>query len=309
MQDSLAILKALADTVRMRIVHAVLQAEISVAELVQVLGLPQSTVSRHLKPLRDTGLVDTRRDGTSIFYRRGTAFEDAVLARFIEEQIARLPSAVADRDLVRRVLEQRTRKSRDFFDRMAGRYGQLTEPGGGWPALATVMAAGFSGRDVLDLGAGEGDLSLLLARYASRVIAVDHSPEMLRWLNEKAAQAGFARCIETVQADLESLPLADGCVDAVFLSQSLHHVSRPELAIDEAVRVLRPDGLLMILDLIKHDQEWTREQWADQWLGFDPDELAQWLTRAGLKLKHTEKISGAAPDLAVLILVGTKVAA
>ena len=306
MADSLELLKALSDMARLRIVRSISQAELSVAELVSVLGLPQSTVSRHLKPLRDAGLVETRRNGTSIYYRRGEAFSDAVLARFVDDQVQKMPHASEDRASVRRVLDLRKRKSRDFFDRIAGSYGSLTEPGGGWPALAAGLAAGFWGREVADLGAGEGALTLLLARYAAKVTAVDASPQMLRHLEEKADNEGLAERVRVAEGDIESLPLPDACMDAAFLSQSLHHAARPEQAIAEAARILKQDGLLIVLDLVKHEQDWVREQWADQWLGFEEAEVEGWFMEAGLEGLHTERLSGSTPDLAVLTVVGRK---
>ena len=306
MTDSLIVLKALADPVRLRIVRAVSQAELSVAELVQVLGLPQSTVSRHLKPLRDSGLVGTRRNGTSVLYRRGAAFGDAVLQQFVDQQVEALPQAAEDRASVQRVLALRRRQSRAFFDRIAGSYGTLTEPGGGWPALASVLAAGFIDRVAADLGAGEGDLSLVLARYAACVHAVDGSPEMVRHLAARAEDAGLSGRLHAVEGDIEALPLEDACVDAAFLSQALHHAPRPARAVAEAARILKPGGLLLVLDLVKHGQEWVREQWADQWLGFDEQELTDWFTDAGLEPVHTERLTGSTPDLAVLTMVGRK---
>ena len=306
MTDSLQLMKALSDSVRLRIVRAVSQAELSVAELVSVLGVPQSTTSRHLKPLRDTGLVETRRNGTSIYYRRGPAFSDAVLARFVDEQLQRIQCATEDRASVRRVLDLRKQKSRDFFDRIAGSYSSLTEPGGGWPALAGALAAGFACREVADLGAGEGVLTLMLARYAARVTAVDTSPQMLRHLATRAEDAGVANRVRVAEGDLEALPLPDGCMDAAFLSQALHHAARPGQAVSEAARILKPGGLLILLDLAKHDQEWVREQWADQWLGFDEEEVSGWFRDAGLKELHVERLSGSMSDLAVLTVVGKK---
>lgn len=306
MADTLDLFKALSDVVRLRIIRALSSAELSVAELVSVLGLPQSTVSRHLKPLRDTSLVETRRDGTSIYYRLGTAFSDSGLAQFMDGRLDAVEGMTEDRASVRRVLDLRKKRSREFFDRIAGSYGTLTEPGGGWPALAAGLAAGFTGREVADLGSGEGVLSLLLARHAKRVTAVDMSPRMLRYLEEQAGKAGVADRIHAAEGDLEALPLPDESVDAAFLSQALHHAARPENALREAARILRKGGQLIILDLMRHEQEWVREQWADQWLGFDPDDLRAWMDQAGLAVEHIERWAGSTPDLAVLIAVGTK---
>ena len=300
------IFRALADDVRLRILHALLGAELSVAELVEILGLPQSTVSRHLKPLRDAGLVGTRRDGTSIYYRRGIAFEEGDLARGLQTQLRELPTAAKDAATVRRVLDQRRQKSREFFEKIAGRYGTLMQPGGGWEAMAAALAAGFAGKTVADLGAGEGQLTLLLARFAKSVTAVDQSKAMLREVSRRAKEECLSSKIKTAEGDLESLPLRDESVDAVFLSQALHHAAQPEKAISEAGRIVRKGGSVIVLDLARHGQEWAREQWADQWLGFEEDELRGWMRDAGLQDLLTQKLAGATPEISVVLAVGIK---
>jgi ArsR family transcriptional regulator len=277
-----------------------------VAELVGAMQLPQSTVSRHLKPLRDAGLLETRREGTSVYYRRGQVLADPALATLLESQWRNVPRAAEDRAAVKRALDQRRKRSRDFFDRVAGRYGALTQPGGSWAALASGLAVGFAGKEVADLGAGEGVLSLLLARYAKRVVSVDQSRKMLRLVREQAVEAGVADRVQPIEGDLEAIPLRKGSVDAAFLGQALHHAARPEAAVREAARILRPGGWLVVLDLAKHEHEWAREQWADQWLGFDEAEIRGWMTAAGLQVVAAERIPGANHDLAVVVLTGRK---
>ncbi len=304
--STLDIFRALADEVRLRVLHALFTAELSVAELVQVLELPQSTVSRHLKPLRDAGLVETRREGTSVYYRRGGVLDDPVMTGMLEGRLKALPTAIDDQAGIRRVLELRKKRSHDFFERIAGRYGSLTQPGGGWSALAAGLAAGFAGRTVADIGAGEGQLTLILARFAREVIAVDQSAAMLREVRGMAETAGVGPRVRTAEGDLEELPLEDGSVDAVFLSQALHHGSQPPRAIQECGRILRDGGQLIILDLVKHEQEWVREEWADQWLGFDEHELSGWFDLAGMETICMERLPGATPELGVLLAVGRK---
>lgn len=302
----LSIYKALGDECRLRILRAVSQAELSVAELVRILGLPQSTVSRHLKPLRESGLLETRRNGTSVFYHRGPVFVDPDLSQVIENSLLEIPGATEDKASVRLMLDQRISRNRDFFDDLAGRYGSLTEPGGGWSAIAAALAAGFHGMQVADLGSGEGALTLSLARFCDKVVAVDVSPRMLMTLREASEVAGLSDKVVTMEGDLEHLPIDDGEMDAVFISQALHHAALPEAAISEAARVLRPGGRLILLDLLSHDQEWVREQYADVWLGFDPAQLDLYFQQAGLKVEATARLPGATPDLPVLLMTATK---
>lgn len=304
--DTIEVFKALADDIRLRLVRALMAAELSVAELVSVLGIPQSSVSRHLKPLRDSGLVETRRDGTSIYYRRGPAISGTALEQVLAKELTRLPSARQDAGAVKKVLELRRERSRAFFEKIAGKYGELTQPGGGWPALAAGLAAGFAGQDVVDLGAGEGELALLLARFAGSVTAVDQSRAMLKEVKARAAAAGLGHVVRVCEGDLESLPLEDASADAVILSQALHHAAQPAQAVSEAGRILRIGGRLIILDLLKHDQDWVREQWADQWLGFEERELGLWMASAGLSEVRVERLPAAAEAFSVLLASAKK---
>ena len=304
--QTLDLFKALSDEIRLRILRVVSSSELSVAEMVSVLGLPQSTVSRHLKPLRDAELVEARRDGTSVYYRKGPAFDDGALAEFMASRLAELPFAAEDHASMRRVMEGRRERSRAFFDRIAGSYGTLTQPGGGWQALSAGLAAGFAGQRVADLGAGQGELTLMVAPFAREVIAVDQSRAMLDALQAGAAQAGLSERVSVAEGDLESLPLEASSVDAAFLSQALHHAAHPEGAIREAARILRPGGRLIVLDLVRHEEEWVREQWADLWLGFEPDDVAAWMRQAGLKPVHQGSLAGSTPELAVLLSVGAR---
>ncbi len=306
MSDILDIFKALADEGRLRILRSIDQAELSVAELVQALEMPQSTVSRHLKPMREAGLVESRRDGTSVYYNRGSLFRDAAFTQILNERLKEIPVAHRDAAAVERVLELRRNLSRKFFDEIAGRYGTLTEPGGGWQALAAGLAAGFAGKSVADLGCGEGHLVLLLARFSKQVIAFDQSEKMLNFVEEKAVEQGVDARIELRVGSWELLNIDDAELDAVFLSQALHHTSNPEEVIRAASAGLKRGGQLIILDLVRHEHEWTREQWADQWLGFDLLEIGEWLKNAGLDPVALDSLPGATPDLSVLMAIGVK---
>lgn len=306
MDNILDVFKALSDEARLRILRAVEIAELSVAEIVTALKMPQSSVSRHLKPLRDSGLLETRREGTSVYYRRGPVFQDASFSQLLGEKLTQLRGAGRDRTAVDKVLEQRRKESTKFFDKIAGRYGSLTQPGGGWRGLAAALAAGFSGDTVADIGCGEGDLTLLLARFAKRVTAIDLSAQMLRVVQERSAEAGVAGRVAVEKGDLEKLPLRADSTDAVFVSQVLHHAARPGQALREAARILKPGGQLILLDLARHEQEWVREEWADHWLGFEAKELKGWLQDAGLQVKIFQALEGPEPAFSVLMVVAEK---
>ena len=269
--------------------------------------MPQSTVSRHLKPLKQIGLLQSRREGTSVYYARGQLFNDPDFKPLLQNRLKDLPAAHSDAAKVDHVLDMRRRKRLRFFDQVAGQYESLSEPGGGWDALSTALAVGFSDQIVADLGCGEGALSLMLSRFAKKVTCIDQSQKMLNLVEERAKEIGTDGRLIFHEADLESFELNTSHYDAIFISQSLHHVSSPKEIIQRASAGLKTGGRIIILDLLKHDDhEWTREQWADQWLGFMPEELSEWLDQAGLEIIRVERLKGFVPDLSVLMAVGVK---
>ncbi|HPL28106.1 MAG TPA: metalloregulator ArsR/SmtB family transcription factor [Anaerolineae bacterium] len=290
----------MADETRLRIIRALLECPLTVGELTEVLDLPQSTVSRHLGVLRRGELVADRRDGTYIWYSLSEGLlHDEHLAAVVRAAVGRLAQAQADGERQAAVLEARRARTQGFFDALAGSYHNLAKPGGGAEGLAIAMAMALPPGTAIDLGAGEGDITLALARLGHRVIAVDAAPAMLRTLEARACAAGL-RNVEAQGGELEALPLATGLGDLVLLSQTLHHTRRPEVALREAARVARPGGRVVVLDLLRHEQEWVRERLGDLWLGFEPAALQAWLAAAGLGdvVVETVEVPGGLPLLA-----------
>lgn len=99
---------------------------------------------------------------------------------------------------------------------------------------------------VVDIGCGDGRLLRFLTREGARATGIEPSPVQLK--RARAAEpAGDERYLE---GRAEDLPLEDGTQDLAIFFNSLHHVPLPVigLAIKEAARVLRPDGLLFIME-------------------------------------------------------------
>jgi ubiquinone/menaquinone biosynthesis C-methylase UbiE len=104
----------------------------------------------------------------------------------------------------------------------------------------------------LDVGSGPGHLSFHLARRFERVAAVDPSATMLQTLREAAAHRDMPQ-IATHVARAEALPFADAAFDLVATRFSAHHWLDVPRALQEMRRVLRPDGRLLVLDLLGDD--------------------------------------------------------
>ncbi|WP_024345934.1 class I SAM-dependent methyltransferase [Lacrimispora indolis] len=135
------------------------------------------------------------------------------------------------------------------------------------------------GETAADIGAGTGFVTQELIGRGLHVLAVDQSQDMLDVLKQKFGSTGQITCI---QGDAYTLPIDDKSVTYVMANMFLHHVENPEQAILEMVRLLKPDGKLIIADLDHHTHEFLRTEQYDVWLGFDRADISEWLTNAKL---------------------------
>jgi ArsR family transcriptional regulator len=280
MPEFLKSFRVLSDEGRVRILRLLEREELSVAELQEILGMGQSRISMQLSQLKQGGFVEVRRAGQKSLYRLvvppGT---EGILAEVLQRSAAEIREAANDDAGLHLVLEHRKDKLRGYFDDLAGRFGRNYVPGRSWKALAEVLLRLLPPLVIADLGAGEGTLSLLLAQRADRVIAVDSSEKMVEYGTETAKRHGVEN-LEYRHGDLEELPLADEEADIALLHQSLHHALHPQKAVEEAWRILKPGGRIVILDLLQHGFEQAREFYADVWLGFSQVDLSQMLANA-----------------------------
>ncbi len=277
MPSMLKSLKLLTDPTRLRILLLLDAEALSVADLQELLGMGQSRISTQLSQLKAGGLVTDERSGKHNFYRSEMSRELCALAR---EAAHEVPEVEQDASALRHLQGKRRDKTRAYFDSLAGRFGKDYVPGRSWKGLAEALLKVNNQGVVADLGAGEGTLAQMLARQAEKVIAVDLSPKMVEFGRGLAQKHELAN-LEYRLGDIEDPPLEDGSVDLAFLSQALHHAGSPEHALQQAFRILKPGGKLVVLDLLQHGFEEARELYADVWLGFGEGELAAMLEKAG----------------------------
>jgi len=282
MTDTWDSLKVLSDPTRLRLLALLLKEELSVAELQEILGMGQSRISSQLALLRQAGFVSDRRDGKKAFYslRASLPARQLTLLRAACESVADLPESVEDRSSLDRTLHKRRQHSEQYFNLIAGKLGKNYCPGRSWEALGHLALRLVPAITVADLGAGEGLVSQLLARRAERVWCIDNSPKMVEVGTELARKNGLANLTYKL-GDIEQVPLPDKSVDLAILSQALHHASHPQNAVNEAHRILKPGGQLLVLDLKEHDYEKAHEQFGDLWLGFKESALHGFLKAAG----------------------------
>jgi ArsR family transcriptional regulator len=289
MPDTLRLLKSLADETRLRLTLVLHKNELSVNELVALLGVGQSRVSRHLKILAEAGLLHARRDGLRIFYSAAPAgpareFMDAVLPFALAGDAAR-----RDREMAARVMEERALKTRQFFNAIAEDWDELNrEILGGFNLPWAVSDAVPPGCGIaVDLGCGTGEVLALLRGKCREVIGVDGSPRMLEMARRRFGEDG--RNVSLRIGQIDHLPLRDAEADFACINLVLHHLARPGDAFPEIARVLKPGGLALIADFDRHQTESMRVVYGDCWLGFSLADLTGAMAGSGLEVTRIRR--------------------
>ena len=276
---NLGALRALADDTRLRLYNILSHQELNVNEIVRIMQMGQSRVSRHLKILTEAGLLTSRRDGLRVYYSANEAQEIEPLGSAVRTFIEREPSVKADLLRTQEVVRERSRRTRQFFDSIAGSWEDLKkEIYGEFDLNAEIMRHVNACGTAVDVGCGTGDLIDLLQNKADRVIGIDSSPGMLEQARHRFE--GQTRA-ELRLGEVEHLPLSDGEADLTVMNMVLHHLSQPEGAIREVGRTLKPGDPFLIAELEKHGLDSMRDAFGDRWLGFDRRDMQRWLKSAG----------------------------
>jgi ArsR family transcriptional regulator len=309
-----ALFRLLGDDARLRILRLLDAERLNVSELTGILGIAQSGVSRHLGLLKDAGLVDERRDAGFTYFRLAPGLQSGQngfgpVWPLLQSHFEASAATAEGRADAARLEEVRRVRKENFDDHGADGERRQVVPGRSWAAWARALGHLLPELEIADLGCGEGYLTIEASRFAKRVIAIDRSEAVL----EKARASAKRRRVTNVvwkRGEIEKLPLADASVDVALLSQSLHHAADPSRAIAEAVRIVRPGGRVLLLELRRHEEEWVRDRLGDTWLGFDDKDLKTLLEDAGLTgVKITVGARRARDPFTVLIASGVKTAA
>lgn len=308
----LQVFKALGDPTRLRLLAILAQGDFNVNELLEILRMGQSRISRHLKILADNKLVSNRREGNWIYYTiaaNGTDSDLTTALRLALNSAKALPEYENDLQHLESIVQRRRSLSQKYFNRVGPEWERLQRE---------VLDSGNYREQVLellprdkesaaDLGVGAGLLLPELLQRFANVIAIDSSQTMLKVAADYIAQQmpqQRSRC-EFRLGELEHLPISDRAVDAAVACMVLHHVSNPAAAIKEIYRLIKKGGRFVIADLQQHDIAEMREQYADLWLGFKKTDISKWLRAAGFSVDKTDVLNKS-KNMQVLIFQASK---
>ncbi len=291
---ALAALSAAGEETRLRILALIGETELTVSELVAILGQSQPRVSRHLKLLAEAGLAERHREGAWAFFRAAQAGPGADVVRAILARLdPRDPRLSADRGRLEEIRRVRAEQAARYFATHArswDRVRSMHAPEAQVEAAISDMVGERPIRQMLDIGAGTGRMLELIARRAQAAIGVDLSPAMLAVARANLDRAGV-RNAQLRQGDIYALPVERGSCDLVIVHQVLHYLDDPARAVREAARALAPSGRLMLVDFAPHGEEHLREAHAHRRLGFSTEEIARILEEADLDLVSTRHLA------------------
>lgn len=284
MEDLLAALRAAAEPTRLRLLALAARGAFCVTELTEILGQSQPRLSRHLKLLCESGLLERVREGANAWVALPTG-TDGSLAR---ELVARLPAddviLEADRRQAARVLSERAREASERFRRQGADWDEMRAldlPAAAVEEALLSLVPAAPESVLLDVGTGTGRVLELLAPRFGQGLGVDASKAMLALARARLARAGLTHCAVRL-ADMYRLPLPDASFDTAVLQMVLHYAEDPAGVLAEVARVLRPDGRLIIIDLARHERQDVTSKLAHRWPGFDDAAMGAMLRPAGL---------------------------
>lgn len=284
------LLKAAGDSLRLDILRTLAQDSFGVLELSQIFSMKQSGMSHHLKVLTTAGLLTTRREGNSIFYRRAYFAPDhelAALQQALFNSIDAKPLAPSLKEQIEQIQQERSRAAQLFFLDNADKFRAQQDLIASYPVYADQVAQLLSNtllknKDLaLEIGPGEGEFLPILAKHFNQVIALDNAKTMLDKAKQLAASKQIKN-IEFIHGDTRTLKNHKVLSDCIVINMVLHHTASPADIFTDLSLALAPGGALIVCDLCRHEQTWAKDACGDLWQGFEPHDFSRFATAAGL---------------------------
>lgn len=289
-----AALKAAAEPTRLRILVLLAAGELNVKDLTQILGQSQPRLSRHLKLLAESGLIERFREGSWVYFHVSDRSEGGKLAHRLLEAVDRNDPVVRrDHDRAEALKRDREQAAQSYFRAHAADWDRIRTLYVAEEEVEAAIVAALEARPMrffLDLGTGTGRMLELFTRHYERGLGLDVNQSMLAYARSRLNKAGLGNA-EVRHGDLYNIALPDMTADAIVMHQVMHFLSEPAQAVREAARVLAPQGRLLIVDFAPHELEELRERHAHERLGFSKAQVQEWLAESGLHPLETRDLT------------------
>ena len=303
----LNVLKAAGEETRIRILALFKGGELTVTELATIMRQSQPRISRHLRLLCEAGLLERHREGTWIFYRLADLGEQADLVNSIMNYIPYQDQILQhDQKRLEEVKKTRDLKAASYFQENAANWDKIRSlyvPERQVEDYLLEITNNLEIETLLDVGTGTGRMLKLFSPHTKQGIGIDLSHEMLGVARSHLENNAITN-MQIRHGDMYDLALMDGSMDLVLFHQVLHFADDPLAAIRETARILRPDGIVIVIDFLPHKNEKLREEHAHRRLGFSEEEINEWCRTTDLKITTTKVMRGKELDL--FIWVATK---
>ena len=291
--------KATGDSLRLEILRALASDAFGVMELCQIFDYRQSGMSHHLKVLAEAGLVSKRREGNSIFYSRMLPSQSSALCALQQQLYQTLDQLTLSPALTQKITHvkaERAALSQRFFSQQAEEFKEQQD------LIAAFEIYGESVNQLLmnsplpslshalEIGPGDGGFLPYLKAKFNTVTALDNSSAMLKQAKAYCDNAKLNN-IDFVCDDTQLLMQQVQQYDCIVMNMVLHHTPSPADIFSDIATGLKPNGVLILSELCRHDQDWARTACGDLWLGFDASELEQWAQSAGLSSGQSQYIA------------------
>ena len=300
------VLKASAETTRLRLLVLLSSGDLTVSDLTDILGQSQPRISRHLKLLTEAGLIERYQEGAWAWFRLRREGDAARLARLVIDEASSGDAVIArDQSRLGQVRAARADKAMAYFSRNAESWDNLRKLHVGEAEVERALREMIGDRPVdslLDLGTGTGRLLQLFESLYRHGMGIDASREMLAVARSNLEKSGISKASIRL-GDIFNLPLESGSFDLVTIHQVLHYLDEPQFAISEAARMLRPGGRLLIVDFAPHGIDALRNEHHHTRLGFSHEMMAGWLRAAGLDVVETRDLKPEKGDEALTVTI------
>lgn len=287
------LLRAAGEPTRLRLLALLAEGDLTVSDLIEILGQSQPRISRHLKLLSEAGLLERYQEGAWAFYRlTDQGYGSGFITSLVKQINSDDPQVARDRERLEVVREKRSQRALEYFSQNAAAWNQIRslhidEKRVEASMLELVGDAKIS--VMLDLGTGTGRVLELFSHLFEKGIGLDASRDMLSIARSSLDKANLSR-VQTRQGDMYHLPVQPNSIDLITIHQVLHYLDDPAGAIRESAKALSPGGRLLIADFAPHELEFLQVDHAHVRLGFSDQQMREWLEAANLEVVKTAKL-------------------